>query len=337
MGQLKFWLRHDLGMLLIVILMFVAPLVYLFISSRQMVKQEAMNRAESVLSNTALRVSVYLTEVETATRNMEWLVVSHMQPDSLLSYTHRIVALNPNVNGCSITAEPDYFPRFGRYFSAYSVRENDSITTVREAEYDYYSKEWYKSCKEARAAVWVDPYDDFNEGTLYASEMISSYSLPLFKGDSTFVGIISTDISLPKFSEVIAAATPYEGSYCIMIGKHGNFLVHPDKDRLLFHTILDGVNSRLQPDVVTLSNRMMKGEKGSMSVEFEGRDCLVFFRPVADTGWSLALVCPEESILGSYNRLARYFIPFLIVGLFILLFYSRKVFDGIINSIIDQK
>ena len=331
MPKSKFWYKHNLGLLLIAVLLLVLPLAYLFLRSRLMLKQEAMQRAEAVLNITALQVANYLIEIETATRNVEWQVLDNMHPDSLLAFSRRVVEHNPHVNGCSITTEPDYFPHLGRYFSAYSVREADSITTVREAAYEYFDKVWYKSSRDAKKAVWVDPYDDFNAGTLYSSDMIASYSAPLYQGDSTFVGIISTDISLPKVSKVIASATPYDDSYCIMTGKQGNYLVYPDSDRLLYHTIFDGVNSRLQPDIIELGNDMVAGNKGNKVVDIDGRRCIVFYQPVRETGWSIAIVCPVDSILKAYNQLGLYFVPLFVVGVIVMLFYNRRGVRRLVN------
>ena len=259
-------------------------------------KEETMRRTEHMLENTAMRTTNYLTEVETVTRNMKWLVMSNMTPDSLLAYTHRIVEMNPNFNGCSITTEPDYFPQLGHNFSAYTVRQGDSIVTEIEGAYDYYSKNWYKNPREAGKAVWVDPYDDFNEaGTLSSTEKIASYSMPLYDKDNTFVGIISTDLSLPMLSKSITDELPCEGAYYMMTGKSGNYLVYPDKEKLVYHTIFDGVNSRMQSDIVELGNEMVNGHKGNMSVNFNGEQCLVFYQPITLTGWSIALVCPERN------------------------------------------
>ena len=264
--------------------------------SRATVKEETMRRTEQMLENTALRTIGYLNEVEAVTRNMKWQVMNNMNPDSLLAYTHRIVELNPDLNGCSITTEPDFFPKLGHNFSAYTVRQGDSIVTEIEGAYDYYSKDWYKHPQEAGKPVWVDPYDDFNEaGTLSSSEMIASYSMPLFDADSTFIGVISTDLSLPKLSKSITEELPCDGAYYIMTGKSGNFLVHPNKDRLVYHTIFDGVNSRLQGDIIALGNEMVNGHKGNMSVNFDGEQCIVFYQPIPQTGWSIALVCPERN------------------------------------------
>lgn len=259
-------------------------------------KKETMRRTEQMLEKTAMRATSYLNEVETVTRNMKWLVARNMQPDSLLAYTHRIVELNPNLNGCSITTEPDYFPKLGHNFSAYTVRQGDKIVTEIEGEYDYYSKDWYRNPRIAGKAVWVDPYDDFNEaGTLSSSEKIASYSMPLYAADSSFIGVISTDLSLPMLSKAITDELPCEGAYYMMTGKSGNFLVYPDKDKLVYHTIFDGVNPRLQSDMITLGNEMVKGHKGNMSVNFDGEQCLVFYQPITLTGWSIALVCPERN------------------------------------------
>ena len=134
--------RLCLDILFCVILIFTLSLGFLYWQSRYIIREEAIDEASHVLDNTALRVKGYMVEVETATRNILWLVNLHYHDkDSLLKYTHRIVANHPNTNGCSITMEPDFYPGDEYGFSAYSVRleefstpEKDSVSTVREAD-----------------------------------------------------------------------------------------------------------------------------------------------------------------------------------------------------------
>lgn len=317
--------RRLIRNLLVIAALYSAALMLVMWFSRTIILGEASKRAEHMLENAALRTKGCLGEVETVTRNIEWQVMKNLQPDSLLAYSRRIVELNPNLNGCSITTEPNFFPSLGRGFSAYTVRYKDTIETEIEGDYDYYSKVWYKNPKLAGKPVWVDPYDDFNEaGTLSSPEMIASYSLPLYKADKTFIGVISTDLSLPWLSESITDELPYDGAYYMMTGKNGNFLVYPDKDRLVYHTIFDGVNSRIHPDIIALGHEMTDGKKGSMSVNFEGTQCMVFFMPVEEAGWSIALVCPEKSLLGNYFTIVYIIIALLIAGLLLLLYHYRK-------------
>ena len=114
--------RLCLSILFVVVLVFSLSLGFLYWQSRNIIRAEAIDEASHVLDNTALRVKGYMVEVETATRNILWLVNLHTHDqDSLLKYTHRIVANHPNTNGCSITMEPNFYPGEDYGFSAYSV------------------------------------------------------------------------------------------------------------------------------------------------------------------------------------------------------------------------
>lgn len=317
--------KLSVGILVLVVIGFSMALGFLFQHSRSIVMQEAIERADRILKNNALRVTGFLDEVETATHNMEWLILENQQPDSLLNFTHRMVELNRHFNGCSITMEPNTFPQYGRYFSAYSVRKGDSISTVREAEYEYFEKVWYKLPKTQGKAVWTDPYDDFNAGTLYSEEIIASYCVPLYTSDHHFVGVISTDMSLPWLSATITHERPYKNSYCIMIGKSGQYYVHPDSTKLINQTIFSGIEPDLHPDIITLGHQMTTGKKGYLRVNIDGKDCYVFYQPVPKTDWSIALVCSAYDVFHAYNRFAYIVVPLLIIGLVMILLFCRKI------------
>ncbi|MBQ9678989.1 MAG: HAMP domain-containing protein [Prevotella sp.] len=331
-------LKLSISILLMTVLIFLVSLGLLFIRSRRHIKQEAMEHAASVLNTTAQRVKRYLGTVEVATYSNDWLVTENLQPDDLLSYSRRIVQLNANVNGCSITMEPDMFPQYGRYFSAYSVREGDSITTVREAEYEYFDKVWYKTPRELGKACWVDPFDDFNEGTLSAEGMIASYCKPLYV-DGKFVGVISTDLSLDMLADVIAEEKPYPNAYFLLLGADGHYYVHPDSTRLVSQTIFDVANARSHPDIIALGHEMTTGHQGMMKVRVYEEPCQVSYCPVDGTDWSLALVCPDSDILRSYNQLTYIILALIAVGLVLILWLCRKIVTHAIrplNRLVDQ-
>lgn len=324
--------KLSLGIVLFVVTLFIMALGYLFMRSRQIVRHEAILRVERILDNTCHRVNYYLEEIETATHNMEWRIVNNMQPDSLLAYTHSIVTLNPNINGCSITTEPDFFPQYGRYFSAYSVRIGDKVETVREAKYEYFDKVWYKMPRAKGSAIWVDPFDDSNAGTLSSPDMIASYCVPLTI-NSKFAGVISTDLSLNRLSQVISAEKPYPHSYNVMLGRDGYFFVHPDTTKLFNQTIFSGTDASKQPDIIALGHEMLAGKTGSLKVELNGTPCLVFYQPLAKTGWSIALVCTEDDIFSSSHSLIYIILPLLCVGLLLLLFFCHKTVAHFIEPI----
>ena len=198
--------KLSLALLLLAAPLFVLSLGLLFVRSRDNVRTEAMEHAESVLNTSMQRLHRYMNAVETATNINAWEVMDYFDPDSILKLTNRIVSLNPNVDGCSISAEPNVFPKYGRYFSAYSIQEGDSVITVVEEEYEYFQKVWYKTPHDKGQPCWVDYYDESDSLDVTLAGMLASYSKPLYSADSVLVAIISTDLSFRKLAEIINAA-----------------------------------------------------------------------------------------------------------------------------------
>ena len=204
--------KLSLGIVLMAIPVFVICVGLLFVQSLYNLKKEADGRAASTLKAMELRKASFMSTVETATNSSDWLIKECMQPDLLLELTRRVVMLNANVDGCSITLEPDVLPQAGRYFSAYSVRKGDSVVTVREGSYDYYEKIWYSTPKKMGRACWVGPYDDYNEGTLSAGEHITSYCKPLYDDNGKLLGVIATDLSAQRLAETVDEEKAYAES-----------------------------------------------------------------------------------------------------------------------------
>ena len=336
---MKFNIRESLSAklgvttLLLAIPIFIASLGVLYLLSQYIVRKTAMERANSALEATMQRVELQLSLVETATNSNSWLVVAFPTPDSLLAVSRRVVTLNSHISGCSITTEPDFFPQCGRYFSAYTVREGDSIITEREAPYEYFEKPWYKVPKTLGKACWVDPFDDYNEGTLYNKEIIASYSKPLYGKDGRLFAVISTDLSLRKLNDIIVREHPYPNSYYVMTGANGHFFIHPDTTRLFSKSIFSDTEAMQGQDVADLGREMTAGKVGSMWVTIDGVSNVVCYRPVPGTAWSLALVCPERDILKGHYILTNILVPIIIAGLLLILLFSMCIVKRAISPL----
>ena len=314
--------KLSLGILLMAIPIFALSLSILYLQSRNNVKEEAMKHASSVLNTTMQKIVRFMEIVETATDINDREVTDHLDPDSLLAYSRYIVALNGHIDGCSISTEPNVFPKYGRYFSAYTVRENDSITTVVEEEYEYFEKIWYQTPHLQGKPCWVAYFDEIDSLEVTLDGMLASYSKPLYDADKHFVGVISTDLSLLRLSKIITSEAPYEDAYFMMTGDEGRYFVHPDTTQLFKKTIFSDADPQQNADIIALGYEMTTGKQGHMSVMIDGKPCLVSFQPVPGTNWSLALVCPERSVLKSYNRLSYIVGPLIIIGLLLILLFS---------------
>ena len=320
--------RLSLLIVLIATIIFVAALGFMFVESRKAVREEAISSATETLDNTVLRVNSLLDRVVLATDNFEWLPARHLNtPDSMFTYSARILRCNPDLNGCSISFEPDLFKDKGRYFSAYSYNNHGTIETTQEGneQYEYFYFDWYQMAKLLDYPVWTEPFVDYNPEAVYTKEVIASYCKPLRDNDGNYVGTISTDISLKWLSKTISEVKPYPNSYSIMIGAGGTFFVHPDSTKLFNETIFTPTLEKPDTALTALGHAMQRGETGMRQLMFEGQDCYVFYKALGSTGWSVAIVCPESDIFGGYNRLYRIVIAIVILGLIVMLFVFSRI------------
>ena len=321
--------RLGIWIVLFAAMIFIAALGYMFSVSWNTVRNEAESQASQKLHNTVLRVNDILDDVKISADNTDWLVYRHLdEPEYMIDLVRNVMLNNPILNGCSIAFEPFFFKEKGRYFSAYGYFEDGSVQVEQEGneQYQYHYMDWYLQPKLLNQPCWTEPYIDVdvNDGT---ASTITSYCKPLTAQDGSFAGVLSVDISLSWLSETLSAVKPYPHSYCIMVGRGGAYLVHPDTTKLLTQTIFTDTLLEPDPEITALGKAMLRGEKGMKKLKIDGKDSYVFYEPEKETGWSVALVCPEKDVFGGFNRLRRTVIAIVLLGLLLMLFVCRRVIN----------
>ena len=321
----SFSAKISLWVLLLAVPTFFVSLGLLYRQSRQMVREESVERANGVLHASMHRICRYLVSNTTVTEAYSWKVEQSMQAEKLLSLTNNAVNLNPYVDACSISLEPGVLKDYPDQFMAYSVREGDSIISSISRNFGYFNKAWYQEPLEKKKPKWVVFYDETNALQLDKDGMIATYSQPLYGPDSTIVGVMSTAISLIHLSKIVSNVHAYPNSYFFMIDEKGRYVGHPDTSRLFRKTIFNVADPQEQQDLIALGYEMTQGHMGQMSVVVNGEPSLVCYQPVPMTSWSLAIVCPDSDILEGYNKLTYILCSLLIVGLLLIVLNCYKV------------
>ena len=317
----KLSIRVSLWVVMFAAVIFVAALGFLFYQSREAVRQEAIHRATTILDRTSLQVEGILNRVEVATNMTVWLVQRHPNvADSMFVYSEGTLRNNPDFYSCSIAFEPYYFKEYGRYFSAYSKYEGDSIRTLQGGNdnYQYFFMDWYLMPTLLGHPCWTDPYMDLDAPT-NTYEMVTTYCQAIKNKQGAVIGVINTSLSINWLSQTISAVKPYPNSYSIMIGRGGTYFVHPDSTKITRQTIF--TQTMLEPDtaLTALGHAMQRGEEGMRRMVIDGKDSYVFYKPLGKTGCSMAIVCPESDIFGGFNRLRHTVMGIVFVGLLVML------------------
>ena len=323
----KLSVRLSLLVVIFAALIFVTAMSFFFYSARDAVAQEAISRASQTLDKTSLRVEGILNRVEGVAGMAEWLVLRHPDvADSMFVYSRSMILNNPDFYNSSIAFEPNYFKEYGRYFSAYSKHDGDSIRTMQGGNdnYQYFYMDWYLLPKLLDQPCWTEPYMDYDVPS-NTSEMVSSYCKALKDPNGKVFAVVNISLSLKWLSNTISAVKPYPNSYSIMIGRGGTYFVHPDSTKISRETIFTQTLEHPDTAITALGHAMQNGEEGMKRMEINGEDCYVFYKPLGKTGCSMAIVCPESDIFGGFNRLRHTVTGIVCIGLLLMLFFFIRI------------
>ena len=331
----KLSVRVSLWVVLFAAIIFNVALGFLFFQSRDAVREEAVNHAMQILDKTSLRVEGILNRVEVASNMTTWLVQRHPdKPDSMFVYSRGMLLNNSDFYNCSIAFEPYYFKDKGRYFSAYTKHDGDSIRTIQGGsdKYQYFFMDWYLMPMLLDKPCWTEPYMDYDVAT-NTSEMVTSFCQTIKDHHGQKIGVINTSLSISWLSQTISATKPYPNSYSIMIGRGGTYFVHPDTTKITRQTIYTQTIEKPDTALEALGHAMQRGEEGMKHMIIDGEDCYVFYKPLGQTGCSMAIVCPEKDVFSSFNRLRQSVMAIVIIGLLLMLYLFIRIITRELNPL----
>jgi len=319
-ARLSFWC------VLATALLFLGMTLYLSRIWHVGIRKEVDKDAEQVLENAVLRLDDILDDVERTADVLSWFVVRDLdKPDMMVAHACNSLRYHAKLNSCSISFEPWYYREKGEYYSIFSWRKTDGeIAWEQEGdeEYRYFDKYWYQFPKQLGYDDWTEPYTDRVEADDPAmnTDMLISFCKPFFDAKNHFAGAISLDLSLKQLSEELYDVKPYTNAYCILVGKDGTYLVHPDSDKLLYHSIFTDAEVLLSAELKGLGEAMARQDEGRRVIHLNGQRYFVYFQPIPTTEWGIAIFCPESDIFGGYNRLQRIMAIALMASLLVLFF-----------------
>jgi signal transduction histidine kinase len=163
--------------------------------------------------------------------------------------------------------------------------------------------DWYQEPLKKGKACWVDPFQDYNPSGIYSRDVIASFCKPLVTERGKTIGVISVDLSQRMLSKILTQEWRYPDSYFILVGAKNTIIATSKVDAKM--------------------------------ADLERSDCLVLEQPLSDSGWRLALVCPEEDIFRGYNNMIMIIVSIMVFGLlfmFAICYYIiRRTMEPVIT------
>lgn len=301
--------------------------------SRHMIEKNAEESARNLTQGTVNKIESILFSVQKVPENLVYYLENgSYDKEQLLRLLNTVVEKNSEVYGSTIAFEPYTFEKEALYFAPYYYKSAGEIkfSYLGGDSYKYFYWDWYKIPKELGRPVWSEPYFDEGGGNI----IMATYSVPFYRTGASgrqFTGIVTADISLEWLREIVSSIKVLNSGYGFLISKNGAIVTHPLKDLIMRETIFSVAKARGEALLREIGKKMIGGKSGFalLTSAFSGKKSWVYYAPILSTGWSLAVLFPQDEFMADVIKLNYAVAIFGAVGLILLLttviFIARSI------------
>ncbi|MDM7327181.1 MAG: ATP-binding protein [Thermosynechococcus sp. Uc] len=213
----------------------------------------------------------------------------------LYSFLRRNVEMNHLVYGMAIAFTPYTFSPRKRLFAPYVYKNNGTLVEKNTGRlYDDTQPrwDWYGEAVRTGQPRWSDPYFDEGAGNVW----MITYSVP-FRRQGKVQGVATVDVALETLQQQIH----------IQSLKEEQFFVLDRKGRIIFHghpqfigqSIFYIAKEQNRSDLEALGKAMISGQSGHLWMRdwTSNERQWVFYTPISQAGWSLAIRLNEATLL----------------------------------------
>ena len=151
---------------------------------------------------------------------------------------------------------------------------------------------------------------------------MSTCSVPFYQeidGGKQLKGIVIADISLDALTELVSSIKILRTGYAALLSRNGMILAHPLKDAIMNETFFSIAEARNDPSLRELGKKMVRGETGFVHYQsLVGFTSWMYYAPIPSTGWTLAVVFPEEELLENVRKLSMTMVVMGFAGILLL-------------------
>jgi methyl-accepting chemotaxis protein len=186
---------------------------------------------------------------------------------------------------------------------------------------------YFKAAKQGRATV-----SDAVKSKL-TGNVIAPVCSPVLSSSGKFLGAVSYVTDIDFIASRITSTIIGETGYAFMVNQDAVVIAHPNAELVLDFNIseLDGMKG--------IAARMVAGEAGVESYNYQGMEKISGFAPVTVTGWSICTTQPTDEFMASVytmrNLTLMVGIIFLAATVLLVFFFVRGI-SGPINRIIQK-
>jgi phosphoserine phosphatase RsbU/P len=318
-------------------------LIFLFIFgfnydvSRKMIMKNVEENAQNFTLRMVNRIETVLASVEKVSQQVAFFLAGEkMGKKRLIDMLLLVVANNEEIYSAGLGFEPYAFDAERLYFGPYYFKDKKThelkLEWMGSADSRYFYLDWYQIPRELNKPHWSEPY--------FEDILMTTYSVPFYENTpdgKKLRGIIFADISLEWLADLVSSIKVLETGDAYLISKNGTVITHSVKDLIMNESIFSVAEERNDPALREIGRKMINGESGFVPFRSIARDklCWMYYAPVPSTGWTLAVLFPQDEFLSDIRKHTLIVLVLASSGILMLIavitFISRSITKPLIT------
>ncbi len=308
-------------------LVLAAVLTYSYISSRDIIEDQAEQSLLNLAKSEAAKLELKLSSVAEVAGNLAVILeTDRLDKVTLNALIRRNVQDHPAVFGSAVAFEPFSFISGVKAYAPYFFEGPDGISFIDLASnsYDYFRHDWYFIPRELGKPVWSSPYFDEGGGNVVMTTFSQPFFHPHAETEKRIWGIVTADVSVEWLTEKLSTIKVGQTGHCFLISENGVFLAHREENLIMRESVFSLAEELNLTNMRAAGKRMLSEDSGFIDIgEFiDKKPLFLGFARLRSTGWSLGVIYPKDELFEEISNLHRTNVTLAVGALLALLAVS---------------
>ncbi len=300
--------KFILSILPIIVVLLVILTIITTSISRSIITGRVNSEMGAILGQYTNEIAGELDEIKAEADTLSYFVASTCGSASVDEYKQAlstIVKNNHMVLGSGLWFEPYVFDKNSEYYGPYWYKNVDAngawdkgelieCWDYSNAEYDYFTQEYYTNAKALPAASITDPYYDETSGLVMAT-----CSAPIKNAAGEYLGCVTVDVMLTSVNEKLASIRVGNTGTVWLIDGAGNYVYHPAFE----NAAADGLNISSSTELGKYMSEIQTKDTGTGDFSYDGAKRLLYWESVPDMTWKMGLTIENGELFAQVNSL----------------------------------
>ena len=292
--KLMLWFGVLVGVLLLI------GFVAAFLIARQQIVANAQERTRYEAARAADRLRASMVSVRITGDGIIGLFNSlPLDRDATVRMLEAMLDADASAVGGLIALKPGVLPDGAPMAYYAGVQRRGVADRDLTVSYDVQAQAWYQRTLAADEPWWSEPY--FNETA--GGRWMSTLNMPLRARDGTRLGMISLDVPMARWEELVEPLHHVPGQRVALFAPQGTIALHPDPNVALKTTLARYIASE-RTDLAPMEAARAARQRLDFTHVILGHDETRYsvLEPIGDTGWSLQLALSHAPLLATLEH-----------------------------------